>query len=200
MKKVYVFRHGQTTANVEQTRDVNPPLTELGREQAFILGNLLKDKNIRYLYSSYMDRANATAKIVGSVVGVENVEIMGGLEEVDQGILKGRPKNLLVGLPENYQDLVSEIDTDIRYPGGESKLEVRARILQAVLRAAKQTYADNVGIGSHGFAMRELMAVVSPENYERFRNCEFIELEYYEKTEKFIFIQRVTNQIFSATF
>ena len=197
MKKIYVFRHGQTTANVEKNRDVNPQLTELGRAQALILGDLLKNKNIEYLYSSYLDRARDTAKMVGSVIGIAEVEMFGGLEEIDQGSLKNTPKSFKGDLLLNYKDLINDVALDMVYPAGEGKLQSRERIFDALLRIARQSVFSAIGVGSHGFVMRELLGKLSPENYVPLKNCEVIELDYDEQTDKLIFIKRISDEAFT---
>ena len=197
MKKIFVFRHGQTEANINKNRDVNPELTELGREQARILGNLLKDKNIKYLYSSFLKRANDTAKIVGSVIGIDNVEVFGGLEEVDQGILKNTPKTFTGNMPANYKDLINDVNSDMRYINGESKFEVRTRIYNTILRIAQQSKYEAVGVASHAMAMREILGKLKPDDYEPLKNCEVIELEFDENTNTLKVVRRISHECFT---
>lgn len=197
MKKIYIFRHGQTEANVNKTRDVNPPLTELGKEQARILGELLKDKNIEYLYSSYLQRANDTAKIVGSVIGINDVEIFGGLEEMDQGKLKNTPKSFKGDMPPNYKDLIENVNSDMRYSGGESKFEVRNRISNALYRICWQNSHNVIGIGSHAMAMRELLGKFNPSNYAPLKNCEILEFHYDEENDILKMISRISHECFT---
>ncbi|HSQ98260.1 MAG TPA: histidine phosphatase family protein [Rickettsiales bacterium] len=197
MKKIYVFRHGQTEANLNKNRDVNPQLTDLGREQAKILGELLKDKNIEYLYSSYLQRANDTAKIVGSIIGINDVEIFGGLEEIDQGQLKNTPKSFKGDMPLNYKDLVEDVNSDVRYIGGESKFEVRKRISSALFRICQQNPHNVIGIGSHAMAMRELLGNFNPTDYAPLKNCEILEFTYDEKNNALTLTNRISHECFT---
>jgi broad specificity phosphatase PhoE len=70
--ELYLIRHGQSTNNAAQdpwttNRVADPPLTELGRQQAQSTAESLKDKTIAALYCSPYRRALATATItVGS--------------------------------------------------------------------------------------------------------------------------------------
>lgn len=197
MKKIYIFRHGQTDANINKNRDVNPSLTDLGREQAKILGKLLKDKNIEYLYSSYLQRANDTAKIVGSVIGINDVEIFGGLEEMDQGKLKNTPKSFKGDMPLNYKDLIEDVNSDMKYTGGESKFEVRKRISNALFRICWQNPHNVIGIGSHAMAMRELLGNFSPNDYAPLKNCEILEFEYREENDSLKITNRISHECFT---
>jgi len=62
--KLYVVRHGQSTHNANQDipHDPDPPLTQLGREQARITGDALRDAglNAAALYASPQRRALQT--------------------------------------------------------------------------------------------------------------------------------------------
>ncbi|MDD2840118.1 MAG: histidine phosphatase family protein [Rickettsiales bacterium] len=197
MKRIYVFRHGQTEANLNKTRDVNPQLTELGREQAKILGELLKGKNIEYLYSSYLQRANDTAKIVGSVIGINDVEIFGGLEEIDQGKLKNTPKSFKGDMPLNYKDLLNDVNSDFRYTGGESKFEARNRISNALFRICWQNPHNIIGIGSHAMVMKELLGSFNPTDYAPLKNCEILEFTYDEENNILKIINRISHECFT---
>lgn len=70
--ELYIVRHGQSCGNVKGgygipeeklTRDqlINPPLTELGKHQAELLGEYYKDENFDAVYASPMKRATMTA-------------------------------------------------------------------------------------------------------------------------------------------
>ena len=75
MKKIYIFRHGEARVDFANIRTIaNPDLTDLGKKQAEMAGELLKNKDIRYLYSSDLNRAFETAEIVGKVINIRKVE------------------------------------------------------------------------------------------------------------------------------
>ena len=63
-KDFYIFRHGQSSYNVEgrtqgQTND--SVLTDLGKEQALTVGERLKDKGVEIIVTSPLKRAMQTA-------------------------------------------------------------------------------------------------------------------------------------------
>ena len=66
MAKIYLFRHGQSEFNLKKifTGWIDAKLTELGVEQAKILGEMLKDKKIDLAYVSRLSRAQDTLKEV----------------------------------------------------------------------------------------------------------------------------------------
>lgn len=90
---IYLVRHGQDQDNANSIlnghRDTE--LTELGRTQALVPAEKLKDKNIDVIYSSPLKRAYSTAKIIADQIGIDNVIIEPDLIETDFGILTGKP-------------------------------------------------------------------------------------------------------------
>ena len=66
--ELYLIRHGQSTNNCGDARVPDPPLTELGKQQADRAGRALKSLGITRLYCSAMLRAVQTAAIVGERV------------------------------------------------------------------------------------------------------------------------------------
>jgi broad specificity phosphatase PhoE len=63
--ELYLIRHGQSTNNRGDARVPDPPLTELGKQQADRAGRALRNLSITHLYCSAMLRAVQTAAIVG---------------------------------------------------------------------------------------------------------------------------------------
>ena len=85
MKKIYLFRHGQTDWNKyketkysKEAHDTN--LNELGREQARQNAIFLKDKGIQYVYTSNLKRAKESGQILADYLGV-GCEAVEGLNE-----------------------------------------------------------------------------------------------------------------------
>ena len=62
---LYLIRHGQSTNNRGDARVPDPPLTDLGRQQADRAGRAMRNLGITRLYCSAMLRAVQTAAIVG---------------------------------------------------------------------------------------------------------------------------------------
>lgn len=92
--EIFVARHGQNVDNANRIlnghRDL--PLTDLGRSQANDLGEGIKEAgiNVDRVYSSPLDRAAETARIVCEVLGISvKPEIMPELIERDFGVMTG---------------------------------------------------------------------------------------------------------------
>ena len=71
--KIFVFRHGQTTSDVEDRYggDYDDHLTKKGEEQAEDLAREMKDFGIEVLFVSSRIRAQETARILQEKLGVE---------------------------------------------------------------------------------------------------------------------------------
>lgn len=65
MTTFYLIRHG------DKVRDIGDVgLTELGKSQALVTGQFLKDKNIEKIVSSTAKRATQTASIISKVLSI----------------------------------------------------------------------------------------------------------------------------------
>ena len=92
--KIYVIRHGETDANKSGVLQgsSNWPLNEFGIQLAEITGTNMKGIKFDACFSSPLDRAKDTAKIVLKNSGNENVEIQydDRIKEIDMGIYEGK--------------------------------------------------------------------------------------------------------------
>ena len=100
--KIYLARHGQDEDNAAGILNGhrNEPLTKLGIEQAQTVANKIVQQGLKFnkIYSSPLQRAYDTAKIIASATsttnnnnGGDDVEIMDLLIERDFGIMTGTP-------------------------------------------------------------------------------------------------------------
>jgi broad specificity phosphatase PhoE len=67
MTKIFLLRHGETAWNIEKVfrGRAEVPLTDNGIKQAELAGEHLKGKDIEAIYTSPLERAYETARIVG---------------------------------------------------------------------------------------------------------------------------------------
>ena len=80
--ELYLIRHGQSTNNAGLPHVADPPLSNLGKQQAYYVGKALQREGIIRLYCSPMLRALQTAKIIGDVLSLAP-HIYIGLHEWD---------------------------------------------------------------------------------------------------------------------
>ena len=99
VKEVWLIRHGDAYTDVASLGEssLDPPLSEVGRRQAALLGRRLAEARIRSLWSSDLGRARETATLAsGSLPGVQ-IAVDPRLREVrthwDAGLLPPAPKS-----------------------------------------------------------------------------------------------------------
>lgn len=93
MKHLYFVRHGQSQANVDRifAGQSNTPLTALGRHQAEVAAQEIKDLGIDHMISSPLSRTHETARIIAAVIAYpeEKIEISNLLLERSYGSATG---------------------------------------------------------------------------------------------------------------
>lgn len=143
---LYVARHGQTTWNAQNKLcgQVDVPLTDLGREQARQLGRRLADEGVRFdrIIASPLSRAYGTAEIAARELGFPEESI-----ETDARLLEmafGEHEGVQIGSKEHLEYWGQ---FGIRFPGGESTLDVASRaypLIRELQARAREREAANL--------------------------------------------------------
>ncbi|OFE15339.1 phosphoglycerate mutase [Humibacillus sp. DSM 29435] len=154
--RLYLTRHGQTSANVGRLLDTAVPgrdLTDLGRQQATALAEKMRREDLTAVYSSDLVRAQQTAAPLADHLGQE-VVTLGGLREIQAGDWE---------MTTDWMPFVEAVgrwggNPDERIPGGESGVEFMTRYTEALHRIVADVHARDVNASalavSHGAAMR----------------------------------------------
>ncbi|MBQ8426840.1 MAG: histidine phosphatase family protein [Clostridia bacterium] len=155
MTKLYIVRHGQSTANLGNVflGQHNLDLTELGVMQAKNTAKYLKDKKVDAIYSSDLTRAVNTAEQTAKLVGMPIITDV-GLREIDGGLWEELHFDTL---KEKFYDNFVAFTTDIgnsKIDGGESVAELYHRFIGAVENIAKINDGKTVFIFSHATCIR----------------------------------------------
>ncbi|MFM7270181.1 MAG: histidine phosphatase family protein [Actinomycetes bacterium] len=121
---IHLVRHGQTSANRDGllVGRIDPPLTDLGVEQADRLAAALVGSGVARVVSSPLARTRQTATAIAARLGLE-VELDDRAIEIDYGAWDGTP---LAEVPLKVWRQW-RTDADFRPPGGESLREVGER-------------------------------------------------------------------------
>ena len=160
--KLYFIRHGESEANTRHiisNRESTFHLTDLGRQQAEILAENLKDIPLTAIYASPVLRARETAEIVSHSFGLP-YQTTETLREYDCGILEEQ------GDEESWR-IHSEIAEDwivhrnyTRKPeGGECFLDIQARFLPFI-DSLKQDREDHILLIGHGGLFHLMLPLV----------------------------------------
>jgi broad specificity phosphatase PhoE len=112
--ELYLIRHGQSTNNAELAHVADPPLSNLGKQQAYYAGKALQREGISRLYCSPMLRALQTAEIIGGILSLAP-HIYIGLHEWD-GIWEESVGRFGATLPGLTRSEMKEVCPDVILP------------------------------------------------------------------------------------
>jgi broad specificity phosphatase PhoE len=164
--RLYISRHGESEANVQQVYSNGlgvHGLTEVGRQQAAELAEHLRGISFAALYCSPVLRAVQTATIVAERLGL-TWQIENGLREYDVGILEGRTYDEETDRIYWHvtRQWMEEMNWDARMEGGESCNDIAARFMPFI-RHLEDRYGEtdaNVLLISHGGTLRCMLPLL----------------------------------------
>ena len=178
--RLILVRHGQTLANREHRLQgaSDDPMTEVGQEQAALLGALLAPIALDKIISSDLKRSMQTAQAIANYhqLPVEGTPL---LREWNCGEWDGWPASRFLQLMEEQKLKVSELAP----PGGERLHEVRARACQALAYVMAEGMGKTTMLCSHGDFLRTLISCVldvpiDTANAFRFENASYTILDF----------------------
>ncbi len=207
MNRLILLRHGQSQWNLENrfTGLKNVPLTEKGKTEAIIAGQILKKNNINIdiIFSSVLARANETAEITIKELKYKHLWnddklIMTcdkSLNERDYGDLVGLNKEETAKKYGNDQVHIWRRSFDIPPPGGESLKNVVDRVKPFFIKFIEPEISKekNILIVAHGNSLRATMIQVGLYKTNEISNIEM-------PTGKPFVINYESNKIISSEF
>lgn len=150
---IYLIRHGKTEANEKwlYCGSTDLSLSEKGREE---LRSISYDiPNVRFLTSG-MKRANETLQIL---FGKVPYSVDSRFREVDFGIFEMQSYHAIKDTPEFQTWVAGDNEANVP-PGGESGLQMKARVLEAF-----SELQDHTVLICHGGVIATIMASLFPE-------------------------------------
>lgn len=184
--RLLLVRHGQTVGNVRrELQDGRDPLTELGRRQAAAVAAYLATLGAaEALYSSPLDRALETARLIGAAIGQEP-QLRPAWAEIDVGRAAGHTfDDWRARYPEESAAFRAD-GVGYAWPGGESGRDVARRTAAelAWLSARHRDAAAPIVIVSHGGALAWAISHLLrepgdrwPSAHMRLDNCSLTEV------------------------
>ena len=157
---IYIVRHGQTDWNkLDVTQGISDvSLNAIGIRQAELASSAIKDVKIDKIYSSDLDRAKVTAKIINSNFKYR-IKIDERLREIDYGDIEGVPKHYVK--EKDYETLK-------KYPK-----KVNAEPLEDVYKRIKDFFSDinldeDILIVTHAGVLRMIIYYLEhPDNFNK---------------------------------
>ena len=160
MTRILLVRHGQSAWNASGRWQgwADPPLTELGRQQAEAAAAAVGV--VGAIVASDLERAITTALVISEATGVGPVVVEPGLKERDVGEWTGRTRaEIAERWPDAFAQLVAQNGAapPVTPPGGEPPEVVLERVTEALLRITDLVgpAGDALAV-THGGVMRGL--------------------------------------------
>lgn len=155
--QLYLVRHGETEWNaahrIQGSTDI--PLNETGRAQALATGRLLARRPWDAIYASPLSRAYETASIIAGEVGLAAPVAVPAIVERNYGEAEG-----LTG-----EEIDRRFPGETPVPGRETREEVIARVLPALLELAERHPGQSVLVVGHGGVIRSVLYSLDPERW-----------------------------------
>lgn len=158
MAKLLLIRHGQTTGNSAERfwGRTDVALSEVGLQQAERLRNRLAGEKIDAVYTSSLRRALQTAEIIAAWREVV-ITPCPELREIDFGRIEGLTFD---EISQQFPEIAGawfHPDLSLRFPGGESFIDLNSRVAAFLPRLAGHAQGETVLIVAHSGVLRLLI-------------------------------------------
>lgn len=167
--RILAIRHGETAWNVD-TRiqgHLDIPLNDTGRWQAQRLARALAARDaIHAVYSSDLQRARETAQAIAVATGTP-LRTHAGLRERGFGLFEGKTYAEIEQTWPEESEHWRRRTPDWQPPqGGESLIQVRARILQTLQELAAPHAGQQIVLVAHGGVMDQLYRLATGQDLQ----------------------------------
>jgi uncharacterized phosphatase len=154
MTSLYLVRHGETDWNAQRRiqGSTDIPLNDTGRRQAETTGRLLARRRWDGVFSSPLSRAAETASIIARELGMAAPERLDGIVERNYGEAEGL----------DWEQIEQRFPGDLPVPGRETREEVTARAIPALVGLAQARPGQSLIVVSHGGVIRSVLNSVDP--------------------------------------
>ena len=154
MTLLYLVRHGETDWNLQRRiqGSTDIPLNETGRLQARRTGALLARRSWDAIISSPLVRAAETATIIADELGLAAPQIVDAIVERAYGEAEGL----------DDRELARRFPGNTPVAGRESRQEVSARVMPALVAIAESRPGQHLILTTHGGVIRTVLETVAP--------------------------------------
>ena len=159
--RLYLIRHGQSEGNRGEYEgpDDDPPLSEVGREQARRLGQRFARQRVDVVYSSPLRRTLETAHAIAGARGLP-VRIMNDLHEVDFGEVQTDYEAFTEEEARALRDRITRRPTWDSFPGSEGSTAARRRIVAAMDSIVRESGGKRVAVVAHAAVIQTYVSLI----------------------------------------
>ncbi len=169
---LYLIRHGETDANVAGMwqGSTDSPLNTRGKAQAKALAQRLANEKlpIAVIYSSPLQRAQQTAKILAQALANAPIILDANLAEFHLGEWEGLSYETLREEKQLWKKMAE--NPDFAPPGGESARAFAMRLLNSVQTIVEKHQGKHIAVVGHGGAMATLLSMLIDRDGSRWRD------------------------------
>jgi probable phosphoglycerate mutase len=175
---IYITRHGETQWNSENRLQgwKDSELTDNGIRNAVALGERLYQTEFNAVYSSPIERAVKTTKLICSD-RIIPLRLEDGLKEINFGDWEGKVKEEIEQISK--QEFFNFWNAPHLYNhephNGESLVTLKRRVEQVIYRIIADNTDGNVLIVTHGVAIRAILSYLMNTPTEKWWDGPFIE-------------------------
>jgi broad specificity phosphatase PhoE len=163
IKRVIFIRTGETDWNRHGRWQgwVAVPLNEHGKQQAAALAKFIRNMGVSAIYSSDLKRALDTAEPIARELGFTPI-IDERLRERSVGLFQGLTMDEIhAWYPKDYARLQADRENYV-IPGGESRFDVRERMVEAFHEIMSHEKGETVAVVSHTTTILTLLNELIP--------------------------------------
>jgi probable phosphoglycerate mutase len=175
---LFITRHGETQWNSENRLQgrKDSELTDNGKRNAVALGERLYPTHFNAIYSSPIDRAVKTAKLIRSDREIP-IRLEEGLKEINFGDWEGKVKEEIEqNSKQEFFDFWNAPHQYNHVPhNGESLSDLKRRVEQVINHIIADNKDGNVLIVTHGVAIRAILSYLMNIPTEKWWDGPFIE-------------------------
>lgn len=176
MKSIFVVRHGECKANVENIVagcELDSPLTPKGMEQAKNAANKLKHRRIDRIVSSPMIRAKKTADIIAKTIKyTKSIDVIPEFTERCVGNMAETSRDEYFALEKLHKVI----------PGAELEMDMAERV-EIGIKKIKQYPEENILLVTHNGTYRMMKCVLQNKNPNEFAFEQGLENSEIQKLE-----------------
>jgi len=171
--RLYLIRHGEVVGHDEFRynghHDVD--ITTRGVEQMDRLARVLRDREIRALYSSDLTRTMRGAGIIGHALRL-TPRPLPAFRELHLGRWEGLTREEAIErYPEDEGFAFQDLATD-KIEGGETLTELGKRVLPALGHIIEENHGESICLVAHGGVNRVILCNVMGMDIKRFFSIE----------------------------